>query len=88
MPQNLSTLWDAVVKKTQQRGFQEFEDVFLVVVFDSLAELGGAICANLTYAQTQEESLKKASKIWNDTVDMRYVPKGNMEYRVESTWRV
>lgn len=48
----------------------------------------GGICVGLTNSRTQEEILTRAMKIWERNVDMRYVLRGNMEYRVESTWRV
>ena len=85
---NLSALWDAIVRKTTQRGFKEYEDVFLAVGFDHLAESMGTICVNLTNGETMEKSLTQTMKIWEELVDMHYVPRRKMEYRVESTWRV
>ncbi len=86
--QNLSALWNVVVSKTKQPGYKEYEDVLLVVVYDHLAAVRGGIRVGMTSGRTQGGSLDQAMKIWKRNVDMHYVPKGNMEYRVEGTWRV
>lgn len=84
----MSALWDVIVSGTKQPSFAKYKDVFPVVVFDHLAPSepsGDEICVNLINGKTQGKSLDKAMEIWRRNVDMRYVPKGNMEYRVEST---
>ena len=86
--ENLTAIWDAVVRRTKQQGFEEYGDVFLAAVLDHQAVNDGSVSANRTTGETHEESLSKAMEIWERAVDMRFVPKGNMEYRVESVWRV
>lgn len=86
--QNLPALWNAVVRKTTQPGFEEYGDVFLVAVFDHLAVSNGGICVGITSGEIQEKSVIQAMEIWERDVDMRYVPRGRLEYRVESSWRV
>ncbi len=74
--------------RRRRKASKKYEDVFLAAVFDDLAVTNGSFCAGMTSGATHEKSVTRAMRIWERVVDMRYVPKGNMEYRVESAWRV
>ena len=86
--EDLTTVWNAAVRKTTQPGFEEYKDVFLVAVFDHLAVWDDGVTVNQTSGETPEASLSQAMQLWENGMDMRYVPKGHMEYRMESTWRI
>ena len=87
-PSKLSNLWKSIDWRTNQLRFERYKDLSLVLVFDHLAVTHGGIDVGLTTSDTAEESMNRALKLWKMSVDMNYVPKGNMECRLQSLYRV
>ena len=68
--------WDKIVSATRQAGFEDFRDVFLVVV--------GSFHPSATDSGSFEATFKKTMRHWELAVDMQYVPRHDMEVRIIS----
>ena len=72
----MGDIWDDIVATTKKTGFEEFRDVFLMII--SEPPLGR------TVSRSFEETWAKTMKIWNEAVDMQYVSEEGLDIRIES----
>ncbi|KAL8853036.1 MAG: hypothetical protein Q9221_002066 [Calogaya cf. arnoldii] len=65
----LSELWDTIIKKTSQKGFEEFKDVFLLVVLNEKLPTSGRLVMGQTAGATRKQSVSMAMEMWDQNVD-------------------
>lgn len=74
--ESIQQVWDNIVMTTRQPRFAEFKDVFLVAV--------GQPHPTRTSSTTFKKAMATTVELWEDCLDMQYLPEGNMEIRIES----
>jgi hypothetical protein len=75
---NLQGVWADIVSKTQQKGFEEFRDAFLVAL--------GQWHPTATIDKSMEGAWKSLGREWDLEMDMNYIPVETVEVRVESQY--
>jgi hypothetical protein len=73
---NLQDIWEDIVRKTQQDGFEEFRGAFLVAF--------GQWHPTVTWNKSMEGAWKSLTGKWDWEMDMDYIPAETLEVRMES----
>jgi hypothetical protein len=80
-PNSLEGIWDEIVYRTQQEGFEEFRGAFLVAL--------GHWHPTATFNTSREGAWKTlAERFWDPEMDMGYIPTETFEVRIESEFRL